>query len=193
MEGKTKIGKVKYVLWAVLGIVALVVVVAGIVLLSNDDKTGQLPEAASVKTVSITTSKLPEGWKVSASDDQNVVLEKGDLRTCFVAVNKIADKVVKVTDATEYLQVQKENLTQGATSKGYTLAALPVETIPLQTNQGIQSIKALEFNVSGPESMRQSYGYLVRDGFVVQVQRSCVQTADMPETLEALKAVEVQI
>lgn len=182
-------------LWVGIGIAIVIgTVAAGLLVKNASTNDVQAPAIAEdTRVITVDASKLPQDWSVTGNDGQNVALVKGKDQACFVSVNKIPDTVVKVTDATEYLQVQKEVLQKAMAEKGYTSTDVPIETVSLQTNQGTQSVKALVFDLSGTDTLRQSYGYLVRDGYVVKVQRSCKAASDLPLATKALAAVQVRI
>jgi hypothetical protein len=155
-------------------------------------ETPVIPTNQTVTSISLDRAKVPKNWVVTGSDADNVLLDNKDT-TCFVSVNKIPDKAVKASDTTEYYAVKTEEAEKSFSDKGYSVQTLPRSSIQVQTNQGDISVATLEFKLSGPQAFRQSYGYIVRDGYVVQVQRSCTDEKDLPSTLDALRAVTVNI
>lgn len=176
----------------VIGIVAVILLASAVIFAVILNRRAAAPATAPVANLELDTSKLPNGWVLGANDDQNAVIEQA-VTGCFVAVNKIADKAVRAADALEYIQVQRERLKADMEAKGYKVASVEGGSVGVKTAQGTQSIRSIEFTVTGPEALSQSYAYLVRDGYVWQVQRSCPAAKDLPTSLQGLEAVTIHV
>jgi len=150
--------------------------------------TDRTPKAPGDLTVD--SGKLPQGWSVENGDPGNVTLT--DVATkCSINLYKSTNDTAKAADAVSDASQMSDATISGLKAKGYGVTRAPASTLTYTSSTGPQELPTLELGLTGPGTTFQSYAFIIKDGYTVQIQRNCNEQARLSTTAAAVLAVTV--
>lgn len=141
-------------------------------------------------TLSLNKDAVPKDWKVDQNDPAQITLANESTK-CSISVDKTDDKNVKESAMDAFIQKRKEEVMAGIKAKGYEVAQLPASILNTSSKDNEQNITTFDLSLTGPKAFVQSYGYILKDGYYVEIQRSCDKQSDLTSTDPALSAIAI--
>jgi hypothetical protein len=165
---------------------------------NNTLATAQSTSATStppnqVTYLTLTTAKVPTGWKVSTDSVYTKSLVSTD-KTSAVIVTQTTQASLKASGAQSFIDQQVKALGKAGAKGVTTTVGAPVQ-LQIQAGTGTQSITAYPAVVANSTGQPTSYtktAYVVENGYYVTITESSTTSQSLTQADQALQAISIK-